>query len=62
VCEEDYGQLLEEYRGLVETLFTLVLDRLSITEEKLFNLKLDNERRKAEKDVQKALDEMNKFV
>ena len=62
MCEEDYGQLLEEYRGLVETLFTLVLDRLSITEEKLFNLKLDNERRKAEKDVQKALDEMNKFV
>ena len=56
MCEEDYGQLLEEYRGLVETLFTLLLDRMKVTENELFRMKLDNERRKQDKDIKRMLD------
>jgi len=58
VCEDDYGQVLEEYRGLVESLFELVLDRLKISERQLYEMKLANERREQEESMKKMLGAM----
>lgn len=43
MCDTDYGQLLEEYRGLVEGLFAVLLDRLTNVERELFRYRYEKE-------------------
>lgn len=55
--EEDYGQLLEEYRGLVNSLFSLLLERLYHTNNELFKLKSQIESDRQDREIGDMMNE-----
>jgi len=52
MCENDYGQLLEEYREMIESLFTLILNRAEHSNRELTKLKLEREWRKNQIEIE----------
>ena len=60
--DNDYGQLLEEYRGLVEGLFSLLLGRLYHSQNELIRLKLENERRNRDEQMKMMEEVMKKEI
>ena len=58
MCEDGYGQVLEEYRELVESLFSLVLDHSDRKTIELTNLKVqvqENKQRREIEDMHRAM-------
>jgi len=41
---DDQSNIIEEYRGLVNELFTILLDRIRNAEQELFRMRLEKER------------------
>ena len=63
MCEDnDYGQLLEEYRGMMESLFSNLIDRVVKSESELFKIRYREELRKEREQIDligKSLKEVN---
>ena len=58
MCEDGYGQVLEEYSELVESLFSLVLDHSDRKTIELTNLKVqvqENKQRREIEDMHRAM-------